>query len=494
MLSPDYYINHHHHTQQHCIIMDNSKQSTTPNTGWFSRFRGRRHSSDNLSSEQGNDTNQQEHIIFPRRSSAPIEWTTPPNNITTGGKLTNRQSTIPSLVESSDRHGGGGSSARTDHTNPLDVSDLHLFESITSCTHDIVEREWNRRCYDQEKEVELMNGKDDIDQSSKDQQEESSYEVRELLKFKQKHEEQWGKDNDEKKNEEEEEDMIHTSWIMNECGGVRSYQYRVQRSMSSEHLNDKDIDADNINDNAVDDSLRSDYTWQTYNEPESCATVHIICSDTDTDGSYKDESSTTNSNTKEEEGEEDYTSKSSLDILRADLASATDLVNNPTEETKLDISEMIQLKLLIANQQATIDTLSTQLHNLRSSDSKASRMHALEIENDILSKQLAACQESNFDLRKKINNYQRRATLEVSNKEDDKVLNENISEIRNEISKLQTNRTSSGSSSSKGSMMKKQGSTRRTGVRRGSIQRSNVTAPTVVMSEESDRSDDVLQF
>jgi len=478
-LSP---IEHHieHPSPLNNSIMDNNKQSsTTPTKGWLSRFR-RRHSSDNLSSKQGNDTNQREHIIFPRRSSAPIEWNTPKSN-DTGGKLTNRQSTIPSLVESSDRH-GGGSSNRTDHTNPLDVSELHLFESINSCTHDIVEREWNRRCYEEKKEVELLSGdgKEDVD------------EVRELLKLKQKHEEQWGnKGNNNNNKKNEEEDMIHTSWIMNERGGVRSYQYRVQRSMSSEHLNDEDIDADNIN-NTADDSLRSDYTWKTYDEPESLATVHIICSDTDdTDGSYKEEISTTNSNTKEEEGE-DYTSKSSLEIIQADLASATDLVNNPTEESKLDISEMIQLKLLIANQQATIDTMSTQLHNLRSTDAKASRIHALEIENDILTKQLATCQESNFDLRKKINNYQRRATLEASNKEDDKVLNENISEIRNEISKLQ-GRTSS-SSSGRGSMLKKQGSTRRTGVRRGSIQRSNVTAPTVVMSEESDRSEDVLQF
>jgi len=478
-LSP---IEHHiEHPSSLNNSMEGNKQTSTQSKAWFSRFR-RRHSSDNnLSSEQGNDTNQQEHIIFPRRSSAPIEWTTqsPPNNDTAlGGKLTRRLTLT--LVESSDRHGGGSSSNRTDHTNPLDVSELHLFESISSCTHDIVEREWNRRCYEEKKEAELMlsgSKEDDVD------------EVRELLKLKQKHEEQWGNKDDEKKKNEDEEDMIHTSWIMNERGGVRSYQYRVQRSMSSEHLNDKDIDADNINNNA-DDSLRSDYTWQTYNEPESCATVHIICSDTDTDGSYKEERSSVNSNTEEEE---DYASKSSLEILQADLASATDLVNNPTEETKLDISEMIQLKLLIANQQATIDTLSTQLHNLRSTDSKASRIYALEMENDILSKQLTACQESNFDLRKKIKNYQRRAMLEVSNKEDDKELNENISEIKNEISKLQTHRTSSGSSG-RGSMMKKQGSTRRTGIRRGSIQRSNVTAPTVVMSEESDRSGDVLQF
>ena len=458
----------------------NKQSSTTPQKGWFSRF-GRRHSSDNLSSE----CKQQEHIVVPRRSSAPIEWKTTPksNDTANDGKLTNHRSTIPSLVESSDRHVGGDNNS-TDQTNPLDVSDLHLFESITSCTHDIVEREWNRRCYDQEKEVELLG-----DGSNK---EDNADEVRELLKLKQRHEEQWGnKDDDEKKkNEKDEEDMIHTSWIMNEHGGVRSYQYRVQRSMSNDNLNDKDIDTDNINNNnAVDDSLRSDYTWQTYNEPESLATVHIICSDTDTDGSYKEESSTTDTNTKEEEGE-DYASKSSLEILQADLASATDLVNNPTEETKLNISEMIQLKLLIANQQATIDTLSTQLHNLRSSDSMVSRIYALEIENDILTKQLTTCQESNFDLRKKINNYQRRATLEISNKEDDKELNENISELKNEISKLQMNRTSSG----RGSMMNKQGSTRRTGVRRGSIQRSNVTAPTVVMSEESDRSGDVLQF
>jgi len=473
-LSP---IEHHiEHPSPLNNSMEGNKQTSTQSKAWFSRFR-RRHSSDNnLSSEQGNDINR-EHIV-PRRSSAPIKWNTTPksnNDTTVGGKLTNRQSTIPSLVESSDRYS-------STQTNPLDVSELHLFESITSCTHDIVEREWNRRCYEEKKEVELLSGdskEDDVD------------EVRELLKLKQKHEEQWGNKGNEKKkkNEEEEEDMIHTSWIMNERGGVRSYQYRVQKSMSSDNLNEKDINNTNTN---ADDSLRSDYTWKTYDEPESLATVHIICSDTDTDGSYKDESSNANSNTKEEEGE-DYTSKSSLEILQADLASTTDLVNNPTEETKqLDISEMIQLKLLIANQQATIDTLSTQLHNLRSTDSMVSRIHALEMENDILSKQLTACQESNFDLRKKINNYQRRATLEVSNKEDDKELNENILEIRNEISKLQ-GRTSSGGSG-RGSMLKKQGSTRRTGVRRGSIQRSNVTAPTVVMSEESDRSEDVLQF
>ena len=128
-------------------------------------------------------------------------------------------------------------------------------------------------------------------------------------------------------------------------------------------------------------------------------TVHIICSDTDnTDGSYdKEERSTVNSNTKEEEGE-DYTSKSSLEILRADLALATDLVNNPTEETKLNISEMIQLKLLIANQQATIDTLSSKLHNLeilntRRFDEEQSKVVKLEKENHTITKRLGECQE-----------------------------------------------------------------------------------------------------
>ena len=65
--------------------------------------------------------------------------------------------------------------------------------------------------------------------------------------------------------------------------------------------------------------------------------------------------------------------------------------------TRARLDKMIQLKLLVAEQQATIDTLSSRLHNLELAsqrqalrgDADASRIRALEEENRNLARRLA---------------------------------------------------------------------------------------------------------
>mmetsp|Transcript_31028 Transcript_31028/g.67107 ORF Transcript_31028/g.67107 Transcript_31028/m.67107 type:complete len:557 (+) Transcript_31028:62-1732(+) len=99
------------------------------------------------------------------------------------------------------------------------------------------------------------------------------------------------------------------------------------------------------------------------------------------------------------------TTKSSSDSkfhLRDDC-SIEDYGNNDsdsekTQETNSNIEQIIELKLLVANQQATIDTLSSKLHNfnlahrqLRRIDQ--TRVKKLELENRQLADQLEQCRE-----------------------------------------------------------------------------------------------------
>lgn len=63
-----------------------------------------------------------------------------------------------------------------------------------------------------------------------------------------------------------------------------------------------------------------------------------------------------------------------------------------------NIGEIIKLKLLVANQQATMDTLSSKLHNMELANRQQenmdqSRIHSLEVENQCLAEQLNEYQE-----------------------------------------------------------------------------------------------------
>jgi len=89
------------------------------------------------------------------------------------------------------------------------------------------------------------------------------------------------------------------------------------------------------------------------------------------------------------------------DASHDQASSPQDRQHDDTASTRLNIDEMIELKLLLANQQATIDTLSTKLHNLEvkcnqyqlKSNEDESRIHKLEEENRTLSRQLSMYQE-----------------------------------------------------------------------------------------------------
>ena len=76
-------------------------------------------------------------------------------------------------------------------------------------------------------------------------------------------------------------------------------------------------------------------------------------------------------------------------------------VENATDEVhsiRHGIDDVIELKILVANQQGTIDTLSTKLHNLdvlskRTLQEEQSRIRQLEDEKLVLIKQLRECKE-----------------------------------------------------------------------------------------------------
>jgi len=88
-------------------------------------------------------------------------------------------------------------------------------------------------------------------------------------------------------------------------------------------------------------------------------------------------------------------------VSQKQASSPQDRQHDDTASTRVNIDEMIELKLLVANQQATIDTLSTKLHNLEikcnqyqlKSNENESRMHKLEEEKRALSRQLSMHQE-----------------------------------------------------------------------------------------------------
>ena len=72
--------------------------------------------------------------------------------------------------------------------------------------------------------------------------------------------------------------------------------------------------------------------------------------------------------------------------------------DDASTRTRPSIDDIIELKLLVANQQATIDTLSSKLHNLeilntRRFDEEQSKVAKLEKENHTLTKRLGECQE-----------------------------------------------------------------------------------------------------
>lgn len=97
--------------------------------------------------------------------------------------------------------------------------------------------------------------------------------------------------------------------------------------------------------------------------------------------------------------------------------------DDASASTRPSIDDIIELKLLVANQQATIDTLSSKLHNLeilstRRFDEEQSKVTKLENENHTLTKRLGECQQQlNItqhrlanSITAKYTNYQRRSS------------------------------------------------------------------------------------
>ena len=88
-------------------------------------------------------------------------------------------------------------------------------------------------------------------------------------------------------------------------------------------------------------------------------------------------------------------------------ATSYDAAETSSIKTRMNIDELIELKLLAANQQATIDNLSSRVHNLELANTQlkksASRVKELEVENQRLATQLSQCQQRELSLSKQLN-------------------------------------------------------------------------------------------
>lgn len=97
----------------------------------------------------------------------------------------------------------------------------------------------------------------------------------------------------------------------------------------------------------------------------------------------------------------------------------TEITNTKNNNSMID--DIIELKLLVANQQATIDTLSSQNHNLELANRQLSRVEQsksqhLAAENSHLTEQLKDCREREICLRKEMMEMQHaRGEQEVTN-------------------------------------------------------------------------------
>ena len=104
-----------------------------------------------------------------------------------------------------------------------------------------------------------------------------------------------------------------------------------------------------------------------------------------------------------------------------------------------NIDEIIKLKLIVANcQQATIDTLSAQLHNLLSNHDLPTtdtyRLAKLEVENRNLLNQLKEYKEREVCWKSKMKNVQnRRHSIHLAMSSTDVNLNEDVTKLRHDI-------------------------------------------------------------
>lgn len=103
-------------------------------------------------------------------------------------------------------------------------------------------------------------------------------------------------------------------------------------------------------------------------------------------------------------------------ILKVDNGLSNSKTTNSTKDGHdAYINEIIELKLLVANQQATIDTLSSNLHNLTLSDGRQSRVQDLVIENAKFAAQIKEHQERELRLRNELNSLRKNEQRSMNN-------------------------------------------------------------------------------
>lgn len=109
-----------------------------------------------------------------------------------------------------------------------------------------------------------------------------------------------------------------------------------------------------------------------------------------------------------------------------------------TSGFKAHIDDIIELKLLVANQQATIDTLYSKLHNSELSNrqrktNEASHIQKLEVENQVLATHLNECREREISLRNELHNSIKDKNQELDNRQalDNSIKSQQILQGRN---------------------------------------------------------------
>lgn len=95
--------------------------------------------------------------------------------------------------------------------------------------------------------------------------------------------------------------------------------------------------------------------------------------------------------------------------------SKSKTINSTKDGHDAYINEIIELKLLVANQQATIDTLSSNLNNLPLSNGRQSRVQDLVIENAKFAAQIMGHQERELRLRNELNSLRKNEQHSMNN-------------------------------------------------------------------------------
>ena len=234
--------------------------------------------------------------------------------------------------------------------------------------------------------------------------------------------------------------------------------------------------------NNLTSSFCSTGTKKHRNSPQDYSAIHCLINNGSNANLNKCYVPSSKKSGERDEGSPQETQETHQEILHAQPQEeeAKESTTPPSTETvsetsiiEAHIDDIIEFKILVANQQATIDTLSTKLHNLelkydncQPMTNEQSRMKNLEVENHNLATQLNGRQKRDLSLRKELNSQHQ--LLDDSNKEQHELEGKNIdlmgenSNLRRQLQELRS----------------EMGCSKRNGIGNGSLDISDKTTTT----------------